>query len=270
MSYQNNVRAAIAALNTIAAGDDANWTLARLTYEVCGPSGQGRKVQPMTSLAQWSADIMAGGAKKNFSPTSASYYRRIWELFGEKYHSGDISDFTQAYNDMRGVANMDANMVSTNFNRALEYATPQQKQAVFQQLVRDEPAVVEQAWHDTATNVALSEARWKARDEMLEPQREAVRETREIFEPKDTALDRRNLLASIATKVDLWTRELNGIRDILEYTDDVDWGRLWATRQALDRLVQAATICRDTLPSSAVPPAEQPGHSARRRQRLNA
>jgi len=264
MSYRDNVRAAIAALNTIAAGDDANWKLAELTYEECGPSGQGRRAQSVTSLAQWSADIMAGGAKKNFSPTSASYYRRVWELFGKKYHSGDISDWTQAYNDMRGVANMDANMVSTNFNRALEYATPQQKQEVFQQLVRQEPAVVEQAWQDTQTNIALSEARWKAREQSLEPLRAEQRETAPIFEPKDSALDRRNLLASIAAKVDTWTRELNGIRDILEYSDDVDWGRRWATRQALDRLVQAATVCRDTLPSSAVPAAEQSSHNTRR------
>jgi hypothetical protein len=173
---------------------------------------------------------------------------------------------------MRGVENMDANMVSTNFKRAIAYASPEQKRDVFAtlahepevladqetstevlgQIVRDNPAAVVEAWKDTNTNIGLSTARWEARTDEATRQRAE----RQVIEPKDSTLDRRVFLADVATKVEQWTRELEGIREFLEVTDDVDRIRRWATRQALERLVDAASACRDALPVSYTDQAE--------------
>jgi len=260
MSYQDNVRAAAAALTQ---GEKANWDLARLTFISTLMAGEKPGQSHRVPMEQWCTDVRASSGRR-FSRSTGERYKAIWYKFGPSLARDPIS-WTDAYEAMQGTpGKREAN---TDITSALARATPEEKREVFERIVREEPAVVQEAWQDTATNVALSEARWKARDEMLEPQREAQRETAPIFEPRDTALDRRNLLASIATRVDQWTRELNGIRDILEASDDVDFGRRWATRQALERLVKAAIACRDTLPSEAVARTPEPGHHQAGRQR---
>lgn len=282
IDYQKQVRAAAAALKR---GEDSNWDLARLTFEVCGPPGRGGHVAKPITLAQWAKDVAVESGRR-FSATTASYYRDIWTRFESQYHQGDI-DFTNAYAQIRG-GSVGERMVEHDFKRAMTNASAEQKREafatlarepevladlptsteVFSQIVRDNPAAVQEAWKDTQTNVGLSKARWEARDELLEPQREAARENREVFEPKDATLDRRIFLADVATKVEQWTRELNGIREFLEFSDDVDRIRRWATRQALDRLVDAATSCRDALPSSYEEQAEAPAPASRARRRL--
>jgi len=263
IDIEAELREMAADLDIISRGEEANWRMAERTARCTLDAGDvtaGRN-NGKIAMAEWCRRVREVTGRR-FSEDTGQRYKRLWLKYGGGLALHRIP-WSDAYAEDTG-GKVHERMAAPMFNAALNNATPEQKQDFFQRIVREEPAVVQQAWQDTETNIALSEARWKARDQALEPLRAEQRDTAPIFEPKDSALDRRNLLASIALKVDQWTRELNGIRDILEYTDDVDWGRRWATRQALDRLVQAATVCRDTLPSSAVPAAEQSTHTTRR------
>jgi hypothetical protein len=241
MSYQDNVRAAAAALKQ---GEDANWKLARLTFEVCGPPGQRGRDTTYKPVEAWATDVRQESGRA-FSSRTASYYRDIWHRFGLHPGATQIS-WTDAYSEIRG-GSVGERMVEADFNRAFTHATPEQKREVFQRIVRDEPEVVQQAWQDTDTNVALSEARWQAHQEQIV---QPARERREVFEPTDTTLDRTSFFYDIQKKVDQWARELDGIRDFLANTDDVNLVTRKATRSSFELLIHAAERCRDTLPGS--------------------
>jgi len=243
MSYQDKVKAAAAALQR---GEDANWELAELTFEVCGPPMRGPTRVGFVSLEEWSADVRAD-SKRAFSAVTAGYYRRIWDKFGVSRSGKILPSWTDAYNDIRGVENMDANMVTTNFNRALTYATPEQKREVFQRIVREEPAVVEHAWQDTDTNIALSTAHWKARQQIVEEQRQAQAAVKDVFEPRDSPLDHSVFFLDVGKKIDQWTRELNSIREFLGAVQDVNFITRDALRGRFKLLIHAAEECRDAL-----------------------
>ena len=268
MNYDDNVRAAAAALDHV---EDSGWEVCRLTFESTLSAGRvdEQRLHGKVSMEQWCADVRATRRRKQFSVGTGRLYRLMWEKYG-RYPGSDLPEWDEAYAEIRG-GKIGERLVAANFRQAIAHASPEQKREafatlarepeviadlptsteVFTQIVRDNPIAVQEAWKDTETNVGLSTARWQARDELHEPLREAIRDTEEIFQPKDATLDRRIFLADVATKVEQWTRELNGIREFLEFSDDVDRIRRWATRQALDRLVDAATACRDALPSSS-------------------
>jgi hypothetical protein len=263
MSYQDNVRAAAAALKR---GEDANWELAKLTYETCGPapghrSWQARQAGYIT-LRDWAKDV-AIESGRNFSEDTAAVYRDVW--FIRLSDPGRTATWTEVYSAARG-GTVGERMVASDFNRALTHATPEQKREVFQRIIREEPAVVQQAWQDTDTNVALSEARWQAHQEQIV---RPAREARAVFEPTDTTLDRTSFFYDIQRKVDQWARELEGIREFLANTEDVNLVTRKATRSSFDLLIHAAEQCRDSIP---VPRATDDDIEAtpRRRQRVLA
>lgn len=171
-------------------------------------------------------------------------YRAIWERYGELSPGTVRPEWSEAYAEIRG-GTVGERMVDADFNRALSNATPEQKREVFQRIVREEPVVVQQAWQDTDTNVALSEARWQAHQEQIVQPARAARET---FEPTDTTLDRTSFFYDIQRKVDQWARELEGIREFLANTDDVNLVTRKATRSSFDLLIHAAEQCRDAIP----------------------
>jgi hypothetical protein len=294
MSYKDDVRAAAAALNR---GEEENWKLARLTYENTLESGDTRRQRDegKVSMREWCEDVRAASGRA-FSEKTGTRYKAIWARFGTLSQSdraryglpprGGPSrlSWAEAYDTVDG-RTMQERLGGFAVKNSLTYATPEQKREAFDRLSRDDdvvsdphtssavlkqiahsnPAAVETAWRDTETNIALSQARYNAREETLEPMRQAAREAQPIFEPQDRTLDRHIFFADVATKVDHWARELAEIRDFLERSDDVDHLRRWSTRQAFERLVKAATACRDVLPSSSVPQTADPkAHHSRR------
>jgi hypothetical protein len=268
MSYQDNVRAASAALSR---GEDANWELARLTFEVCGDAGPGRPTQERVGLRQWASDVSAASGRR-FGYDAARHYRDIWVRFGNDAQGRHSIPWTDAYSEIRG-GSVGERMVEADFKRAMTNATPEQKReafatlahepevisdqaastAVFKHIAAQNPAAVQTAWEDTDTNIALSTARWQAREHsVVEPSREAHAETKHIFEPQDTAVARTTFFYGVQKRVEQWTQELNDIREFLAQTDDVNAITRWSTRNALEELIRAAKACSDVLPASYV------------------
>ena len=237
-NYNDQVRAAAAALQR---GEDANWELARLTYEVCGPAGPRGRDTTWVRLDDWVADVRVKSGRQ-FSKMTASYYREIWQRFGVRQGVPQIS-WSDAYAEIRG-GTVGERMVEADFKRALTNATPEQKREVLTTLAC-EPEVLADDQTRWAVQFATNRATRARYPELERPAPTPV-------EPADSTLDRRIFLADIAHKIDQWTRELDGIRDFLDWSGDVDQQRRWATRQAIERLIVAATACRDVLPDSYV------------------
>lgn len=305
MSYQDNVRAAAAALDInaevdavvaefelVERGEQANWKIAERTYRCTLEAGDvaAGRASGKIKMEDWCARIRERIGKP-FASVTGYRYKAVWKKYG--LSSGiERPSWTDAYNDIRGVESMDANMVSTNFKRAIAHATPEQKReaftslasepevlsdpvastAVFKQIAHQNPAAVQTAWEDTDTNIALSNARWQAREHtVVEPMREAHEETTHIFEPQDTALARTNFFYGVQKRVEQWTQELDGIRDFLTQADDVNAITRWSTAKSLEGLIRAAKACRDMLPASYVEEqAEEVVAATPRRKKLAA
>lgn len=141
MDYRKQVEAAAAALKR---GEDANWELARLTFEVCGAgsgsgSWQARAKAGYASLERWATDVTAESGR-NFSDTTAGYYRDAWAL--RQTNPGKFAGWTDAYAGVRG-GTVAERMVSADFNRSMQNASPEFKAEAFQRLVNDPEVVAE-------------------------------------------------------------------------------------------------------------------------------
>jgi hypothetical protein len=238
-AYEDQVRAASAAL---VRGENANWELACLTYENTFEKGD-VSGQQKVSMERWCADIRAM-SNRRFSKSTGMTYKAIWKIYGHQ-QAGDRKSWTEAYAEVQG-GTMADRMVEADFKRAIEHASPEQKREAIATLAQ-EPEVL-----------ADDETRWAVKSAALKAERLAhpgwfqdppfVR-----TEPNDSTLDRRKFFADIAHKLDEWSAELEGIHEFLDWSGDVDQQRRWATRQAFERLINAATACRDVLPDTYVP-----------------
>ena len=91
MNYEDRVKAAAAALKS---GEDANWTLAQLTYE--NTNRKGVPVAGRVSHARWSADVRAASGRR-FSETTSNKYSMMWERYGATSSKGSRLSWTDAW-----------------------------------------------------------------------------------------------------------------------------------------------------------------------------
>lgn len=77
MTYEQQVAAAAAALKK---GEDANWELARLTYENTNRPHEQRR-PGRVSHATWAADVKEASGRR-FSDQTSRKYSAMWERFG--------------------------------------------------------------------------------------------------------------------------------------------------------------------------------------------
>lgn len=78
MSYSENVTHAASAL---VRGDDANWELARLTFENTWNQGEPRDGDRV-SMAQWCADVVTRAPGRRFGEVTGLRYKRLWRRWG--------------------------------------------------------------------------------------------------------------------------------------------------------------------------------------------
>jgi hypothetical protein len=127
---EQNVRAAAAALIR---GEDANWELARLTYE-----NTGSEVGQLTQ-AEWARRVQAESGRK-FGATTASYYRRVWEVYGQIYRDSDTTiTWHDAYWEIRGTTSGES-FAETNAKQTIKNLADvpvEEKLALGQSLMND-------------------------------------------------------------------------------------------------------------------------------------
>lgn len=169
MDYQKQVEAAAAALKR---GEDANWELARLTFEVCGPAGNiGRPTGDAIPISRWADDIRMESGRP-FSGKIARYYRDIWDQFGKADPDPSLRmAWSEAYAQIRG-GTVAERMVSADFNRSMRNASPEFKAEAFQRLA-DDPVVVAEALAKPEVRQALYAGMARAEQEQ-EPRDEGT------------------------------------------------------------------------------------------------
>jgi hypothetical protein len=171
LTYRIAVAEAAAALM---AGEKANWTLARLTFENTEITAAARTAGRV-SLVEWAADVRDGSGRL-FSDRTAGIYRRIWDKHGEAYTQGTIS-WAEAYDDVRGKT-PDERMGDFNLKRGLGHATPEAKQAALAALSADPEVTAHGPTMAAALKSVINAAPVSAVYEALEdhPTRQAVYE----------------------------------------------------------------------------------------------
>ena len=99
MAYQDAVAEAASALTR---GEDANWQLARLTWEntisIPGANSQTGRV----SMRQWCADVETT-SKRRFSMKSGETYKGMWKASLPRYAGeAELPSWTEAYDEYDG------------------------------------------------------------------------------------------------------------------------------------------------------------------------
>lgn len=147
MSYQKAVKDAADAL---VRGEDANWELARLTYENTNRRGERHKA----THEQWSADVREESHRR-FSETTSQKFAMMWDRFGSD--STIVQSWTEAWYELtpRDAAEpMRARAARTHVG---EGEAAQVAETVREALRR--PEVARQVVSDRETNSRLARAR---------------------------------------------------------------------------------------------------------------
>jgi hypothetical protein len=255
MAYRENVELAAAAL---VKGHEANWELARLTYENTREPGGRATQEDRVTMEDWCGDVQAAG-RKRFQASTGKLYRRTYEFYISNRHSYDgYPDWTATAYAVAGTSTQEAhqrrgmsearNQTPEVKGRMLttiasdESVAPEDKRAAFAALAAD-PAVVEQA---AVVGTQISQAVTRlthqahvAREQRRERETEADPIARNL-ERQRAVLDLEAACNQFAQDCVRFARE---ITDILPASgeaspDDLEWIRraIERGRSALDQL----------------------------------
>lgn len=126
--YQEAVQLAATALQR---GEDANWELARLTYENTW-SGHGPVPAGYVSMETWCGDIRQRSSRR-FSVETGKLYKRIWDKYRQE--PTDTLSWTDAY--YTTTSDTPEKRLDRQRIGAIERATPEAKVDAFKRLASD-------------------------------------------------------------------------------------------------------------------------------------
>lgn len=133
MSYQDNVQAAAMALSH---GEDANWELARLTFE--STRERGAHPQPdKATMEQWCAAVRELSGRK-FSDSTGALHKRVWGRFGQQFIV-DRPSWTDAV--LSANSTTDARVDEIHLDSSLRRVSPEKKREIFFQLANDKEVI---------------------------------------------------------------------------------------------------------------------------------
>jgi hypothetical protein len=266
MTYRENVDLAAAAL---VCGHQANWDLARLTYDNTRDHG-GRAIQNgRVTMEQWCVDVAAAGRTK-FKPATGQLYRRAYEFYISNLHSYEgYPDWTETAYVVAGSSTGQASQrrgLSEARNQTPEIkgqmlttiasdpsVAPEDRQAAFAVLARDPSIVKHAAELGTPTSQAVSRLTHQVgivREQRREQASEADPISRRL-ERQRAALDLEASCNQFAQDCVRFARE---ITDLLPASgeaspEDLDWIKraIERGRSALDQLEVYVSTGRSDL-----------------------
>jgi hypothetical protein len=134
MDYQDTVAAAATALQQ---GEDANWTLARLTDENTRDNGGGPQPGKVT-MEVWCGDVFTA-SRRQFTVRTGERYKAIWREHGPT-PVADRPSWTAAWNQVLGDRTPEDRKKEL-LRTHIRNATPEVKREAFQRLIED-PEVI--------------------------------------------------------------------------------------------------------------------------------
>lgn len=153
MTYRDNVEHAAAALER---GEDANWELARLTFENTYEAGRVSTQTDRVSMADWCADVRVTSGRK-FSDDSGVLYKRIWRRYGPYVGTDHAVSWSDAYEACKPEREPTAPTVEATaepdpqdparyrpLRDQIDVASDEAKRYAFRRLAQ-EPAVIQEA-----------------------------------------------------------------------------------------------------------------------------
>jgi hypothetical protein len=226
MAYRDNVDLAATALQR---GEDANWELARLTFENTWDHVAGGRDERV-SMDHWCADVRAASGRK-FSIAAGDHYKMIWRQFGllPDHERPSWTDASYGIRSMPPERRVDVDAAS--YSRR---ASPEAKREIFQTLAAD-PVIVEHAAEiGTPTSQAVSKLTHDAyviREQRREQAIEADPISRRL-ERQRAALDLEASCNQFAQDCVRFARE---ITDLLPATGEADPDDLAWIARAIER-----------------------------------
>lgn len=157
MHYSEAVQQAAAAL---VRGEDANWELARLTWENTYGPGRHTPHDQRATVEEWCAAVR-DRSERRFSTASGRIYRTVWE--SNRHLGSELRpEWTDAYYAARGstpttYAETRQLIERKTIERIEDLATPEQKRAVATRLMAD-PAVADAIIAQPETRRAVYES----------------------------------------------------------------------------------------------------------------
>lgn len=167
MRYQDQVAAAAAALKR---GEDANWELARLTYE--NTLSHNEHNSDKVTMRRWCADVRAASVRR-FSETTGERYKRAWRDVIRQGLTADLPSWSEAY-DAITPDGFEERMAPSKAKAVLAHGTPETKRQVARELLDDPDVTADPDIQESIVSTAGSNPSLTARTiERAEEQRPA-------------------------------------------------------------------------------------------------
>lgn len=235
MTYQEAVTQAASALTR---GEDANWELARLTYENTFTSGDVKAQPTRVSMERWCADIRAASGRQ-FSYTTGNRYKAIWVRHGLPLGE-DRPSWTDAWEDVHGGPSPAVAFAGINAERITDNATPDVKRDLAVKLMAD-PDVADAVIAQPATRRAVYES-LNRREQAADTHRERIIDA----DPVSSGLRGLNAIAEMDTVLGRFIQEFT---DTFRQMAALPPGDPFANREFLTLRLNHAQECLDQLRS---------------------
>jgi len=205
MTYRDNVDLAATAL---VRGEDANWELARLTFE---NTKDNRWDADGVLMAAWCADVREASGRK-FGEATGAVYKAIWRRYGLEVPPGDRLSWADAYREVKpSIREEGAESPSPPRERPRTYdqladtvyeAPPEHREYLFRRLAGDPEITMQAAEIGSPVSAAVSSLAQRA-----EIYRARRREQRMQADPVERQLDQGEASASLMVVCDQYARQ---------------------------------------------------------------
>lgn len=235
MGYQDAVAQAADALKR---GEDANWELARLTFENT-ITGRGYRDQPgKVTMEQWCADVRDRSGRK-FSPGSGERYKRIWQRYGDlPSQQKELPAWVDAYYEDE--AYVPQPFMEASAQRVASSASPEIKRDLAAKLMAD-PIVADAVISQPEPRRAVYEA-LNRREQTAEQRRERMTDA----DPVSSELRGLNALLDLSQIIERFVGDFSRVFQQAAQLPESD---AFASRTFLTLQLERLQECTDRLRS---------------------
>lgn len=200
MNYHEAVTQAAAALTR---GEDANWELARLTYENT-VTGTGARPEPgKVTMEQWCVDVREASGRR-FATRTGKTYKAVWSRYGLGRAGGEgLPTWIDAYLEVNGAtAPSEEHFAAVKANAVITHGSLEVKRDIAAKLLTD-PVVADAVLQEPEMRRAVYDA-LNRREQAAEQRREVLTNA----DPISREIDQMRALADISARIEQWTRDL--------------------------------------------------------------
>lgn len=207
MEYTKAVNAAAKALKT---GEDANWELARLTWENTNSQTDRTKVK----MEDWCRDVVKQSGRK-FSRPMGDRYRKMWAVHGSLYKSTKLS-WSDCWKMTIDDGNGGKRVSPTKVQKDIESWTPETKKAAIKKLVKDDVEAVHEEVKEQLDKTMLPPEPALPGEDLVEPINSAIIYLGKYHKALEARMMGEGIVEGLWKTLDIYEKQLS---DIIEAKD---------------------------------------------------